>query len=106
MRKPFLRCTPLLLGLALGACNWMDPPPVHLTAAPVQAGPFEGQVKAVHADANTVMTERKSSEGTVDTWIEVRPAGDFAKIHLDDRISGRIVVEPKGAYATDIRIVR
>ena len=106
MRKPCILALPVVLGLSLTACSWIEPPPAHLTATPVQAGPFEGQVREIHADSNSVMTERKSSEGTVDTLIEVKPAADLAKIQVGDHIAGRIVVEPHGPYATDVRIIK
>jgi hypothetical protein len=97
---------PLALGLTLAACGWIDPKPSHFEVSAAQAGPFEGQISALNADTDVVSTERKTSGGTVYFSSEVRPATDFQKLHVGDRIEGRIVVEPHGVYITDVRIVR
>jgi hypothetical protein len=36
----------------------------------------------------------------------VRPDTDFQKLHVGDRIEGRIVVETHNLYITDVRIIR
>ena len=55
---------------------------------------------------NRVSTERKTNEGIVYFTSEVRPAADLQKLHVGDRIEGRIVVEPHNVYVTDVRIIR
>jgi len=106
MSRRLILALPLALGLSLAACGRIDPKPPHFEATLAKAGPFEGQVSAINADANTVSTERKTSEGMVYFTVEVRPATDLTKIHVGDRIEGRVVVESHTVYATDVRIIR
>ena len=105
MRKRLVLTLPLALGLTLTACGWIDPK-AHLEASKAQAGPFEGQVTAIHTNPNSVSTEDKTSEGTVYFTSEVRPDTDFQKLHIGDRIKGRIVVESHDVYITGVIIVR
>jgi hypothetical protein len=106
MSKRLVLALPLALGLALAACAWIDPKPPHFEVTAAQAGPFDGQVSAIHPDVNTVSTERKTSKGMEYFTVEVRPATDLRKLHIGDRIEGRVVAEPHNVYATDIRIIR
>jgi hypothetical protein len=106
MNKRVLLSLPLALGLTLAACSWIDPKPPHFETSPAKAGPFEGQVSALNPNGNLVSTEDKTSKGTVYFSSEVRPATDFQKLHVSDRIQGRIVVEPPSVYITDIRIIK
>ena len=106
MSKRLVLALPLALGLTLAACGWTDPKPPRFEASAPKAGPFEGQVSAINANTKLVSTERKTSEGTVYFTSEVRPATDFQKLHVGDRIEGRIVVEPHSVYITDVRIIR
>jgi hypothetical protein len=106
MSKHVVLALPLALGLTLAACGWTEPKRPHFETSAAQAGPFEGQVSALHTNPDLVSTEHKTSEGTVYFTSEVRPANDFQKLHAGDRIEGRIVVEPRNVYMTDVRIIR
>jgi hypothetical protein len=106
MSKRLVLALLLALGLALAACGWIDSKPPRFEVSVPQAGPFEGQVSAINANTKLVSTERKTSKGTVYFTSEVRPAADLQKLHVGDRIEGRIVVEPHNVYITDVRIIR
>ena len=106
MSRRIVFALPVALMLTLSACGWVDPKSPHFEVSAPQAGPFEGQVTAIHADDNRVSTERKTNEGIVCFTSEVRPAADLQKLHVGDRIEGRIVVEPHNVYVTDVRIIR
>jgi hypothetical protein len=106
MTKRVLLTLPLALGLTLVACSSIDPKPPHFETSLAQAGPFEGRVTALHTKPDSVSTENKTSKGTVYFSSEVRPATDFQKLHIGDRIEGRIVVEPHTVYIADVRIIR
>jgi hypothetical protein len=106
MRKRLVLTLPLALGLTLAACSWIDPKPPHFETALAQAGPFEGQVTALHTNPKSVSTEDKTSKATVYFTAAVRPDADFQKLHVGDRIKGRIVVEPHDVYITDVTIIR
>jgi hypothetical protein len=106
MSKRILIALPLALGLMLAACSWIDPTPPRFEVSTPQPGPWEGQVTAINAKTNSVSTERKTSDSTVYLTTEVRPATDLQRLHVGDRIAGRIVVEPHDVYITDVKIIR
>jgi hypothetical protein len=106
MSKRILVALPLALGLMLAACSWIDPMPPRFEVSAPQPGPWEGQVTAIHAKTKSVSTEHTTSDGTVYLTCEVRPATDLQRLHVGDRIVGRIVVEPHDVYITDVRIIR
>lgn len=97
---------PLAFGLTLLACGLIDTKPPHFETSRAQPGPFEGQVTVLHTNPNLVSTEDKTSKGTVYFTSAVRPDTDFQKLHVGDRIKGRIVVESNNVYITDVRIIR
>ena len=98
MSKRLVLALSLALGLTLAGCGLMDPPRPHFETSLAKAGPFEGQVTALHTNPNLVSTVDKTGKEAMDT--------DFQKLHVGDRIQGRILVEPHDDYLTDIRIVR
>jgi hypothetical protein len=71
-----------------------------------QAGPWAGQVTAIHAENKSVSMTRKTSNGTEYLSCEIRPATDFQKLHVGDRVQGRIVVEQDEVFITEIRIIK
>ena len=94
----------LAAGLALAAC---DMPHAHIVVSLPQAGPWEGQVTAVHL-VQLGEHGRKTDQGTESLTSEVRPASELQDLQVGERIQGRIVVEGQGIaiYITDIRVVR
>ena len=107
MSKRLVLAVPLALGLTLAACSWIDPPRPHFETSLAKAGPFEGQVTALDANTKLVSAENKTGKETVYFSSEARPDADFQKLHVGDRIEGRIVVEsPHSIYITDVKIIR
>ena len=105
MNKRIASGLSLAVGLTLTACGWMSPP-TQLEATKAQAGPWEGQVAAIHAEIKSVSMMRKTSNGTEYLSCEMRPATDLQKLHIGDHVQGRIVVEQDEVFITEIRIIK
>jgi Cu/Ag efflux protein CusF len=93
---------PLLfaLALALGACG---------SQPKTKTYPIQGEVKALNAGAKSATIAAGDISGWMDAMTmdyPVKPDAEFQKLHVGDRIEGKLVVQDDKYYVTEVKVVK
>jgi Cu/Ag efflux protein CusF len=75
--------------------------------APQKRYPMQGEIKALDASAHTATI----AAGKIGDWMEamtmeypVKPAAEFQKLHVGDRIEATVIVGDPAYYVTEIKL--
>ncbi len=89
-----------LLALFLAACARQEPP--------AKRYPMQGQIKGLDPTAKTAIIDA----GKIGDWMSamtmeypIRPEGEFAKLHVGDRIEATVVVSDPKYYVTEVKVL-
>jgi Cu/Ag efflux protein CusF len=70
--------------------------------------PMQGEVKSLDPSAKTANINAGKIEGFMEAMTmeyPIKPEGEFAKLHVGDKIQATVIVNDDRYYATDVKVL-